>query len=195
VGSHGGFGGPQTRPFMLAPVELPFDDEPIVGAPAVYRQLVRWADTLGVGPGSGAGDAPLVDDRRLPEAKGIKWISALLVLYSIPAILIGGVVLALMVAAGGTEPLAIGVVVVALLVAVATIGLAVGLLQRKRWAWFLTLLIEGINVVVMLVGLATQGLDAVASYGVISMLVAFTVFYYLTRPHVAAAFGRRATRA
>jgi hypothetical protein len=42
----------------------------------------------------------------------------------------------------------------------------------------------------MLIGLATEGLGAVASYGIMGMLVAFTVFFYLTRPHVAAAFKR-----
>jgi hypothetical protein len=30
------------------------ESEPIVGAPAVHRQLVGWADELGVGPASGA---------------------------------------------------------------------------------------------------------------------------------------------
>ena len=95
VGSHGGFGGPQTRPFLLAPVELEFTDEPIVGAPAVYRQLVRWADALGVGPESGAGDSPVVQDRHLPEPKGIRWVAALLVFASVPAILFAGAVLIL----------------------------------------------------------------------------------------------------
>ena len=78
-----------------------------------------------------------------------------------------------------------------MLIASVRIGFAVGLLKRRRWAWFATLLLEGLQVVVMLVGLATQGLGAVASYGVLGMVVSFTVFYYLTRPHVAAAFKRR----
>jgi hypothetical protein len=190
VGSHGGFGGPQTRPFLLAPAELEFEDGPIVGAPAVHRQLVRWADSLGVGPGSGAGDSPVVEDRHLPEPKGIKWVAALLVLNSVPAILFAGLILILEVVSSEVDPLATAVIVVALLIATASIGLAVGLLKRRRWAWFATLLLEGINVVVMLFGLATQGLGAVASYGILAMVVAFTVFYYLTRPHVAAAFRR-----
>ncbi len=88
------------------------------------------------------------------------------------------------------DPLATAAIVVALLIASLSIGLAVGLLKRRRWAWFATLMLEGINVVAMLIGLATQGLGAVASYGVMGMVVAFTVFYYLTRPHVAAAFRR-----
>jgi uncharacterized membrane protein YvlD (DUF360 family) len=194
VGSHGGFGGPQTRPFLLAPAELEFVDEPIVGAPAVHRQLVRWADALGVGPGSGAGDSPVVEDRHLPEPKGIKWVAALLVLYSVPAILFAGLLLVLEVVSTEVDPLATAVIVAALLIAAASIGLAVGLLKRKRWAWFVTLLLEGINVVAILFGLATQGLGAVASYGILGVVVAFTVFYYLTRPHVAAAFRRPGAR-
>jgi uncharacterized membrane protein YvlD (DUF360 family) len=190
VGSHGGFGGPQTRPFMLAPADLPFEEGPIVGAPAVHRQLVRWADALGVGPGSGAGDSPVVADHHLPEPKGIKWVAALLVLSSVPAILFAGLILILEVVSSAIDPLATAVIVVALLIAVVNIGLAVALIKRRRWAWFVTLLFEGINVVAMLFGLATQGLGAVASYGILSMVVGFTVFYYLTRPHVAAAFRR-----
>ena len=86
-------------------------------------------------------------------------------------------------------------IVVALVIASASIGLAVGLLRRWRWAWFATLILEGINVVAMLIGLATQGLGAVASYGVMGMVVSFTVFFYLTRPHVAAAFKRPRAKA
>ena len=111
-------------------------------------------------------------------------------LNSVPAILFAGLILVLEVVSSEVDPLATAVMVVALLIATASIGLAVGLLKRKRWAWFATLLLEGINVVVMLFGLATQGLGAVASYGILAMVVAFTVFYYLTRPHVAAAFRR-----
>ena len=135
----------------------------------------------------------MVEDRHLPEPTGIKWVSALLVLTSVPAILFAGIILVLEVVSADVNALATAAIVVALLIAVASIGLAIGLLKRRRWAWFATLVLEGINVVAMLLGLATQGLGAVASYGVLGMLVAFTVFYYLTRPHVVAAFrGPRA---
>ena len=118
VGSHGGFGGPQTRPFLLAPTELEFTDEPIVGAPAVYRQLVRWADGLGVGPGSGAGDSPEVEDHHLPEPKGIKWVAALLVFASVPAILVAGAILVLEIVSADVNALATAAIVIALLIAV-----------------------------------------------------------------------------
>ena len=43
---HGGLGGPQTRPFILHPAELPMPDEPIVGAEQVHRLLVSWRQLL-----------------------------------------------------------------------------------------------------------------------------------------------------
>ena len=42
VGSHGGLGGWQIAPFIAFPASWQLDEEPIVGAPAVHRQLVRW---------------------------------------------------------------------------------------------------------------------------------------------------------
>jgi uncharacterized membrane protein YvlD (DUF360 family) len=46
ISFHGGLGGPQTRPFILHPVELPLPDEPIVGAEAVHGVLVGWRRAL-----------------------------------------------------------------------------------------------------------------------------------------------------
>ena len=43
IGSHGGLGGPQTQPIIMHPAEWNLDEE-IVGAPAVYRQIRRWAE-------------------------------------------------------------------------------------------------------------------------------------------------------
>ena len=42
ISFHGGMGGPQTRPFILAPVELPLPDRPIVGAAEVHGLLQSW---------------------------------------------------------------------------------------------------------------------------------------------------------
>jgi uncharacterized membrane protein YvlD (DUF360 family) len=44
ISFHGGMGGPQTRPFVLAPVELPLPDEPLVGAASIHRLLKGWRD-------------------------------------------------------------------------------------------------------------------------------------------------------
>ncbi|MFF3846309.1 phage holin family protein [Streptomyces sp. NPDC002328] len=45
IGSHGGLGGPQTRPFLLSPLDLSApvgDGEHLVGAEHVHRVLSRW---------------------------------------------------------------------------------------------------------------------------------------------------------
>lgn len=42
VGSHGGMGGGQAHPFVLAPADLPWPSEPVVGADAVHRVFRRW---------------------------------------------------------------------------------------------------------------------------------------------------------
>jgi uncharacterized membrane protein YvlD (DUF360 family) len=46
ISFHGGMGGLQTQPFILAPVELPLPDERIVGAAAVHRLLKGWRSPL-----------------------------------------------------------------------------------------------------------------------------------------------------
>ena len=52
ISFHGGLGGPQTRPFILAPAELPLPAEPIVGAAAVHALLTGWR-TLPGAPAAG----------------------------------------------------------------------------------------------------------------------------------------------
>lgn len=42
VGSHGGMGGGQSHPFVLAPGDLPWPDAPVVGADAVHRIFRTW---------------------------------------------------------------------------------------------------------------------------------------------------------
>lgn len=46
ISFHGGLGGPQTRPFILHPSELPAPQEPIVGAATVHQLLVTWRNSL-----------------------------------------------------------------------------------------------------------------------------------------------------
>jgi uncharacterized membrane protein YvlD (DUF360 family) len=46
ISFHGGLGGPQTRPFLLHPAELPVPDEPIVGAASVHALLTGWRAAL-----------------------------------------------------------------------------------------------------------------------------------------------------
>lgn len=47
IGSHGGLGGAQTRPFIMHPADWTID-EPIVGAEGVYRQIRRWLLDIGI---------------------------------------------------------------------------------------------------------------------------------------------------
>jgi uncharacterized membrane protein YvlD (DUF360 family) len=46
ISFHGGLGGPQTQPFILAAKRLPLPAEPIVGAAAVHRILSGWRKEL-----------------------------------------------------------------------------------------------------------------------------------------------------
>jgi uncharacterized membrane protein YvlD (DUF360 family) len=46
ISFHGGLGGPQTRPFILHPVELEVGDEPMVGAASVHGLLMGWRRAL-----------------------------------------------------------------------------------------------------------------------------------------------------
>jgi hypothetical protein len=46
ISFHGGLGGPQTRPFVLYPAELPAPDGAIVGAAAVHGLLAGWRRTV-----------------------------------------------------------------------------------------------------------------------------------------------------
>ena len=46
ISFHGGLGGPQTRPFILYPAELPVPHEPIVGAADVHALLTGWRSLL-----------------------------------------------------------------------------------------------------------------------------------------------------
>jgi hypothetical protein len=50
ISFHGGIGGAQTQPFLLAPVELPLPEEPIVGAAAVHGVLSGWRRRLNGSP-------------------------------------------------------------------------------------------------------------------------------------------------
>jgi uncharacterized membrane protein YvlD (DUF360 family) len=56
ISFHGGLGGPQTRAFVLSPVELPLPDGQIVGAASVHGLLAGWRSRLQGGASAADGD-------------------------------------------------------------------------------------------------------------------------------------------
>ena len=46
VSHHGGMGGPQSHPFLLRPVDLPYDGAPIIGAENVHHLLRGWREQV-----------------------------------------------------------------------------------------------------------------------------------------------------
>jgi hypothetical protein len=63
ISFHGGLGGPQTRPFIFAPVELPEPAGPLVGAASVNALLSGWRALL-----NGAGEEK---GESAPERAGV----------------------------------------------------------------------------------------------------------------------------
>ena len=63
IGSHGGLGGPQTEPFILHPVEWELDEPVPLGAPAIYRNIRHWLESIGIQLGK---DAPVVSAEPAP---------------------------------------------------------------------------------------------------------------------------------
>jgi hypothetical protein len=71
IGSHGGIGGAQTQPFILHPVDWVLDEDVPIGAPAIYRNLRRWIESVGIelgrpGPSVGALPSDLDAGVRVP---------------------------------------------------------------------------------------------------------------------------------
>ncbi len=48
IGSHGGLGGFQTRPFILHPSEWSLDEDVPLGAPAIYRNIRAWLESIDI---------------------------------------------------------------------------------------------------------------------------------------------------
>ncbi len=198
VGSHGGFGGPQVRPFILAPVDLPFDGYPVVGAPAVHRLLAAWADRLGVGAGSGATEAVLSRSGPIPQARGIGAVSLLTALTS-TLWLVAGV---LFIAGSPTLTPTAGLVgidvdsratltsvgIVLLGLGVAGAIASVGLWRRRGWARMATMAYYAIGVLQAIAALGSEGISGPFALGLALVLLGLLIFFYLSRPHVAAAF-------
>jgi uncharacterized membrane protein YvlD (DUF360 family) len=197
VGSHGGLGGPQNEPFIMAPVELPLDDEPLVGAPAVYLRLRDWVERLGLAAEAVA-EGPVLEPVREPRGLGV--LVGYMALSSLLVLLAGVAILAaLAFGPAGDIPEELGshpVVVGGMLTALGGLGLAtaLGLWRRQRWARLATLAIQAIAVLQLVFALASDGLRGAVTYGVVAAAIALGLFFYLTRPHVAEVFERPDSR-
>jgi uncharacterized membrane protein YvlD (DUF360 family) len=197
VGSHGGFGGPQVRPFILAPVDLPYGDEPVVGAPAVHRLLASWADHLGVGAESGATEAPLADTGPRAEPRAIGLIALLTGLTSL-LWLLGGLLFLLgtaLIGAAGLEDAGLrdvaslaGLGLVLLLLGIGGLVVSLGLWRRRGWARMATLVYYALGILQALAALGSEGFGGLVGLGLSQVVIGLFAFFYLTRPHVAAAF-------
>jgi uncharacterized membrane protein YvlD (DUF360 family) len=195
VGSHGGMGGPQNRPFLLHPAELTLD-EYLVGAPAVHQQLQHWARQLEV-------SAPLPSAAPEPasrEPRGLRWVAGWLALLGGVELVLASILL-LVGMAGEDEFGEVSMGAAALLVPLVVAGLGLvtlwagyGIWKRQRWAWMAALVVSAFNVFQVLLALARGGFSGIVSYGALAAIVGLVMFWYLTRPHVAAAFGHRRGR-
>jgi uncharacterized membrane protein YvlD (DUF360 family) len=70
IGSHGGLGGPQSSPVIMYPSDWELDEE-LVTAPAVYRQIRRWAERhldQRFGKDGTAAPLPMPESARAPDA-------------------------------------------------------------------------------------------------------------------------------
>jgi uncharacterized membrane protein YvlD (DUF360 family) len=197
VGSHGGFGGPQVRPFVLAPTDLPYDGEPVVGAPAVHRLLAGWADHLGVGAESGATEAPPVNAGPMAKPRAIGLIAVLTGLTSLLWLFFGLLLGAGALFAGpdfmaelGIQDAAtlVGAGVVFLVLGIGGLVVSVGLWRRRGWARMATLVYYALGILQALAAVGSEGVQGVFSVGLSSVVIGLFTFFYLTRPHVAAAF-------
>jgi uncharacterized membrane protein YvlD (DUF360 family) len=66
IGSHGGLGGFQTRPFILHPSDWVLDEEVPLGAPSIYRNIRRWLSSIGIELGKPVAEAAAASDSKPP---------------------------------------------------------------------------------------------------------------------------------
>jgi len=193
VGSHGGMGGPQNRPFLLHPADLPVHAEPLVGAPAVHEQLQRWAGRLEVG-------APIVraePEEAHREPRALPWVAAWFGLLGALLLILGGLSIVgelageIEAADSASEIAAVLVAIVLVVIGLVGLAAAYGVWRRRRWAWMTALVFSAFEVLQFILALASGGFRGIVSFGFLPAIIALAMFWYLTRPHVAAAFGRR----
>ena len=134
------------------------------------------------------------------EPKGLRWVALWLVgLGGLELILAAIVVLAALGGAQEAGDVSLGVAPMLVPLVLGGFGLVtvlagIGIWRRQRWAWMATLVIGAFNVLQVLLGLAREGLSGIVAYGALGAIVSLVLFWYLTRPYVAAAFGHKRRR-
>ncbi len=71
IGSHGGLGGPQTEPFILHPIEWQLDEDVPLGAPAIYRNIRKWLESIGIMLGKPAAAAAATPSGAAAPTQGV----------------------------------------------------------------------------------------------------------------------------
>ena len=196
VGSHGGLGGTQNQPFILHPADLQAGPDPLIGAPAINGLLKTWARALGIEGGTTAIEPALTGRHRaLGFIAAYIAIAGLVLLFgglAIIAALVTGAVAEMPIEVGSRVPAIVGLVLAGFgLVMLLT---SLGIWRRKRWAWQVALVVQGVAVLQLVLATASGGVSGIVSFGVLGAIFAIAILYYLSRPQVAAAFGRQGTR-
>ncbi len=87
---------------------------------------------------------------------------------------------------GGLALVAVGVIVVILLVfAIVSFALAYGLWNGKGWAWTWSLVFAVISAILALLQMISS-----TSSGIVQLIIAGIIIYYLMRPYVKTYFGK-----
>jgi uncharacterized membrane protein YvlD (DUF360 family) len=186
ISFHGGLGGPQTRPFVLHPVELPAPREQIVGAEAVHGLLQGWRAGL-QGDAAVAPPPPAVaveEGAPVRRPRGVTAVAILVLLQALASLALGvGLIVGRNDASiqadvpGGTwvaVAAGIGLVVFALAQAVVARSLWVG----RRWA---RLVVAGLELVDVLLGVQVTLTQTGSGFwnGLVKMALALLVIALL----------------
>ncbi|MGA8842488.1 MAG: hypothetical protein WB511_02805 [Nitrososphaeraceae archaeon] len=126
--------------------------------------------------------------------RGVTIISILMIISGVASILIGLAILAgsisLSLVAQGSDVGALagvlmGVGGLTIALGIASLVIAWGLINAKRWAWILTVIISIISIITSIAGIASGAL-----FHIINLIIYGIILYYLYRPEVKSYFSR-----
>lgn len=72
-----------------------------------------------------------------------------------------------------------------IIIGIANLFVAWGLLKGKGWAWIFTLIVNGISIILNAVSIASGNVGAI-----VGIIINAVIIYYLYRPNVRSYFGR-----